>query len=259
MRHWVDLWGDHRIEHLQRKHVIGWVAEKAETPAAAREFLKALRRLMAYLVSIGEIEADPTAGVKPPKLRTVEIHTWSETEIAQYRQRHAIGTTARLALELLLGTGQRRSDVVRMGRQHRRGDLLHIVQQKTGWSGDIPISPELAGVLDALPATNLTFLVTTAGAPFSAEGFGEAFRQWCNAAELPRECSSHGLRKAACRRLAEAGASVHEIAAISGHLTRPRFNATRRRPIRPAWHGPPWPKRELQSDTREIPACQIGE
>jgi integrase len=36
---------------------------------------------------------------------------------------------------------------------------------------------------------------------------------------LPRECTFHGLRKAACRRLAEAGCTVHEIAAISGHAT----------------------------------------
>ena len=32
-------------------------------------------------------------------------------------------------------------------------------------------------------------------------------------------CTPHGLRKAACRRLAEAGASANEIMAISGHAT----------------------------------------
>jgi integrase len=48
-------------------------------------------------------------------------------------------------------------------------------------------------------------------------GFGNVFREWCNEADLPKRCSSHGLRKAACRRLAEAGCSEHEIAAISGH------------------------------------------
>jgi integrase len=31
--------------------------------------------------------------------------------------------------------------------------------------------------------------------------------------------SVHGLRKAACRRLAEAGCSANEIAAISGHAS----------------------------------------
>jgi integrase len=36
---------------------------------------------------------------------------------------------------------------------------------------------------------------------------------------LPKHCTAHGLRKAACRRLAEAGCSTHEIMAISGHVT----------------------------------------
>ena len=38
-------------------------------------------------------------------------------------------------------------------------------------------------------------------------------------ADLPRRCVTHGLRKAAARRLAEAGCSAHEIAAITGHRT----------------------------------------
>jgi integrase len=40
----------------------------------------------------------------------------------------------------------------------------------------------------------------------------------CNKARLPH-CSAHGLRKAACRRLAEAGCSANEIASISGHAS----------------------------------------
>lgn len=43
-------------------------------------------------------------------------------------------------------------------------------------------------------------------------------REWCNAADLP-ECSAHGLRKACARRLAEAGATAHEIMSVTGHKT----------------------------------------
>jgi integrase len=55
--------------------------------------------------------------------------------------------------------------------------------------------------------------------PYSGNDFSEQFRAWCDTAELPKACSPHGLRKAACRRLAEAGCSANEIAAISGHAT----------------------------------------
>ena len=175
--------------------------------------------MIAYCIGAELIEVDPTAGVKPPPQRTDGIHTWSEDEIEQYRRHHPLGSSARLALELLLGTAQRRSDIVRMGRQHLKNGAIRVVQQKTGWKGDIPIPHELAPVLEALPANNLTFLVTEAGAPFTAAGFGGKFHDWCIAAGLPPECSAHGLRKAACRRLAEAGCTVHEIAAISGHVS----------------------------------------
>lgn len=64
----------------------------------------------------------------------------------------------------------------------------------------------------------MAFLVTVHGKPYSAAGLGNAMRGWCDAAGLP-QCSSHGLRKAQARRLAEAGCSAHEIAAITGHKT----------------------------------------
>jgi integrase len=74
-------------------------------------------------------------------------------------------------------------------------------------------------VLDATPSQHLTFLVTKAGKPFYADAFTHWFKRKCQAAGLPARASAHGLRKAACRRLAEAGCSASIIAAISGHTS----------------------------------------
>jgi len=71
----------------------------------------------------------------------------------------------------------------------------------------------------ATASEHLTFLVTATGKPYGPNHFSETFREWCNAAELPKRCTAHGLRKAACRRLAEAGCSANEIASISGHAS----------------------------------------
>jgi integrase len=90
------------------------------------------------------------------------------------------------------------------------------MQQKTGARLLIKMHPELARALESVPRSNLTFLVTERGAPFSASSLSNWFGKQCRAAGLERR-TAHGLRKAACRRLAEAGASVHEIAAVSGH------------------------------------------
>jgi integrase/recombinase XerD len=81
---------------------------------------------------------------------------------------------------------------------------------------DIPVHPDLQRSLDAAPSGHLTFLVTEFGKPHSPNGFGNKFKDWCREAGLPH-CSAHGLRKAAAARLAERGATAHEIMAITGH------------------------------------------
>ena len=206
--------GDKRIALLPREVVRRLLDKK--TPAAARNWLKTLRGLLEFAVAEGFRVDNPCDQIKLPKLKTLGFHTWDETEIAQFEKRHAIGTRARLALALLLYTAQRRGDVVRMGRQHLRDGVITVRQQKTGAELEIPAHAELRSAL-AGAADNLTFLLTEKGRPFTPAGFGNWFRDRCTEAGLPKNCAAHGLRKAACRRLAEAGCTVHQIAAISGH------------------------------------------
>jgi integrase len=158
-------------------------------------------------------------GVRLKVLKSDGHHTWSEDEIAQFEAHYPIGSKARLALALGLYTAQRRGDVVRMGRQHIRGGELTIRQQKTGAPLLIPVLPELQAIIDATPIGHLTLLTTKTGKSYGANDFSEQFRKWCDDAGLPPECSFHGLRKAALTRLADAGKSVHQIAAVSGHKT----------------------------------------
>ena len=72
-------------------------------------------------------------------------------------------------------------------------------------------------MLAATSRDNLTFLVTAQGKPFTAPGFGNWFGACCRAAGLPVGFNAHGLRKAAARRLAEAGCSSKQIMAVTGH------------------------------------------
>jgi integrase len=60
-------------------------------------------------------------------------------------------------------------------------------------------------------------LTTRAGKVYRKGSFSDQFRSWCYTAGLPQHCVFHGLRKAACRRLAEVGCTSREIMAISGH------------------------------------------
>jgi integrase len=210
--------GDKRVALLQRDHVVKLLASRANTPRTANALRQSLRALMQHAVEVGLRADDPTRDVrKIPTAKGEGYHSWTESEIAQFEQRHPVGSRARLAFALLLYTGQRRSDVVRMGHQHIKDGGICVRQQKTGREVWIPVHEALASII-AEASTNLTFLLTDQSKPYTAAGFGNWFRDQCRAAGLTG-CSAHGLRKAAARRLAEAGCSTHEIAAITGHAS----------------------------------------
>jgi integrase len=64
-----------------------------------------------------------------------------------------------------------------------------------------------------------TIINTEYGKPFTVDGFSQWMRAAITAAGLPLECQPHGLRKAAGRRLAEAGCTANEIMSVLGHRT----------------------------------------
>src|SRR5262245_39410937 len=208
--------GSKPVARLERKHVKDIIGAKATTPQAANNLLKVLRVLLNHAVEIGMIASNPALGEKRYKSHGDGFHAWTENEIPRFEERHPVGSKARLAVALLLYTAQRRSDVVRMGWQHVHGDEIAVRQEKTDTPLLIPIHPELARVLAAVPKTNMTFLMNERGKPFTPAGFGNWFRARCNEAGLP-QCSAHGLRKAAATRLANAGCTTAQIKAITGH------------------------------------------
>jgi integrase len=211
--------GDRGIASLERRHVALLIEAKAGTPAAARDLLRCLRLLVRHAIKLGIRQDDPTIGIRVKMPKTEGFRTWTEDEIAAFEAEYPIGTKPRLALALLLGTALRAADVVRVGRGHvRNGAVVGVVQQKTAAPlPPIPISADLAAAINAAaPSEHVVFLVNEGGRSFTAKGFGKWFTGQCARIGL-RGLSPHGLRKAACRRLAEAGCSANEIAAVSGH------------------------------------------
>jgi len=207
---------------MQARHVRDLRNELKDKPGAANQRLKALKALFAWACEDEPAFApqNPTLGVKKIKYASTGHHSWTDDEIKQYRDRHPVGSKARLALDLLLYTGGRREDAVRLGPQHVRTGRVRFTQAKNEHRKpieiDIPPHPDLLSTIAATPSKHLTFLITDYGKPFTPAGFGNAMRDWCDQANL-HHCSAHGLRKACATALAEAGATAHEIAAVTGH------------------------------------------
>jgi integrase len=215
--------GGRRTMLLTREHTQRIINEKSSTPFAQRNLLNTLRAMFGWAAAEGRIPDDPTLGVSRMKVKTTGYTTWSESDIERLEAAHPIGTKERLAVALILYTGLRRSDVVNIGRQHVHNGLLTISQIKTDGSEEahleIPMHPKLRQIIEETPTVGVkTFLVTHFGKPYTAPGFGNWFRELCDAAGCC-DISAHGGRKATARRLAEIGCSANQIAAITGHAS----------------------------------------
>jgi enterobacteria phage integrase len=213
----LEQHGHRRVDQMARAHVDVVIGGMADKPGAGIILLKRIRTLIRYAMALGWTDRDPTAGVKAYKSN--EIHTWNESEIATFEKHWPEGSRERLAFSLLLYTGQRGSDVHRMLWADIAADTIRVAQRKTATKLIIPIHDDLQRGLAMANRGDASILVTAYGQPFTVKGFGNMISTAIREAGLPARCKAHGLRKAAARRLAEAGCSASEIAAITGHKT----------------------------------------
>lgn len=173
--------------------------------------------LMTFAVKRGFRADNPMLLVDKVEHDRKGYETWEETDIAMFRAYWEIGTTQRLAFEILLNTGLRVSDAVRLGPQHLKDGFHTIVTQKTKKEVSIPLHPDLRPVLAAIEDKHLTYLATRQGRSRSSKAFTNYVIDAAKDAGLPPHRSAHGLRKAICIRLAEVGCTPYQIMAITGH------------------------------------------
>ena len=201
---------------------------KLAFPEAANSRVKAVRAVFKWAIRKKGPDGNPLASLNPardvPYLKSNNpsgYHTWTLNEVRRFEGRHAIGSKARLALALLLFTGQRRSDITRLGRQHAREGKITFTQFKGRNSKPkrlvLPILPVLQRIIDASPCGEMTYLVNDLGRQFTDGGFGNWFRDRCVEANVRGR--AHGLRKAGATIAANKGATAHQLMAIFGWNT----------------------------------------
>ena len=102
-----------------------------KTPAAANQWLVAMKDLMAYAVKRKAIGGNPAVGIaKRASANPDGHHTWTLEQVKQFRAKHAVGTRVRLAFELMVQLALRRSDVIRLGPPDVRSGVLRYTQYK---------------------------------------------------------------------------------------------------------------------------------
>jgi integrase len=218
--------GDRRFATMEPRHIAELRDEKAALPEAANARVKALRQLFAWACDRENALATQNPALVVGYLKSNNpggFPAWTEDDVARYEARHPVGTKARLALDLFLYTGVRRSDVVTLGPQMERDGKLLFTEQKgkeqTLKTHALPILPPLRASIDATAAGHLVYLATEFGKPYSVKGFGNWFKRRCREAGVTKELSAHGLRKLSAQRCAEAGATEQQLMALFGWTT----------------------------------------
>lgn len=211
---WIkEKWGDLPVCEIDREAIIEARNGLKSKPRTADYLVAVIRRLLTFAVDRPRqfgLSANPALQIE--RIFTTEGYSaWPDPVIAEATGR----AYPELAKVVLLGlyTGQRGQDCVRMLWSHYDGSGIEVAQEKTGKRLWIPAHKELRAVLDRMPRTAAVICVNRQGKPWKLDHLRHEIR------DLMRPVgrfSFHGLRKAAAKRMAEAGCSAHQISAITG-------------------------------------------
>jgi Phage integrase family. len=215
-----DKIGHIEPRRIERQHVIQWRDTWArKSPHKANYRLRVLRILMERAIDYGLLPTggNPAKGVSEVKYAKIERQPWTETLVTDARA--VADDRTRLLFELLLGTGQRIGDVLKMRWSDFDGEAISVRQGKTKARLWIPVPQMLLEVLTRAPRRSVFILTNQAGTgPWSYRGAHDAVMK------LRREIGAeafdiHSLRYTATAELARVGLDDDQIMAITGHKT----------------------------------------
>ena len=228
--HVMKTAGHEPISKITSKAIEAGKDRRGHTPAQARNYLDAMRGLFRWAKKADHVKTDPTMGVDNPiKKKGRGFAAWTEADVEAYQKKYPIGTRQRVWLDLLLYTGPRRGDAVKLGKQHLQTLFDPLTKQqvlviafRTEKGGEqvevtIPVLPVLWETLKAGPCGDLAFICGERGQPLVKETFGNMFSAAARAAGIKK--SAHGVRKIAATTCANNGASVHQLMSIFGWKT----------------------------------------
>ena len=111
-----------------------------------------------------------------PKLKGGEGYEpwpWEMIELAREHLRSDLWRGAALALY----TGQRMGDALGMRWDHVSGNIVTVAQEKTRKRVAVPLHEDLRKILAEVPKTAVTILTSTAGTPWTKDGFKTSWQK----------------------------------------------------------------------------------
>lgn len=226
----AERYGHASRESLAKRHI-----EKdleRFTGHVRNNHLKTWRGFCAWMVDHDKLATNPSDGIKKSKLPKSDGHPpWSDEQIATFRAYWPLCSMERLTFELILWTGARISDAIRLGPGNVDKDgWLSYIQKKTSAPVEVPFTRELPdfadgfvgdlallhAAIDASAQRHMTYIHTRHGASKSSKSISQWFSAKAQKAGVFQR-TAHGLRKTRAEKLFEAGASMGQGQAWTGH------------------------------------------
>jgi integrase len=161
-----------------------------------------------------DLGADPTHGIKRVHVGSREHEPWPQELIGRFMAKAS--PSLGFAVRLALGTGLRRSDLVKLRWDDLKGDHFEVIQQKTGEPVLVGCTAEMLAELATMPRVADTIIVGERGNPVTAASLSRMIRRQLRAMGVTGY-SIHGLRKNAGNEIADAGGTEREIMIRLGH------------------------------------------
>jgi integrase len=214
-------WGPCPISGLTdrefRKDVLAWRDAIAErTPREADNLVSAIARVLAFALDRGEIAANILDKVRRVYHSDRADKIWLPDHVASFTKVASVEMCQ--AMLVALHSGQRQGDLRRLAWSAYDGNRLTLRQGKTGAEVSVKCTRALKQLLDDMAQTKRgpLILTTATGRAWSKRYFAECWHEASEAAGI-KDLHFHDLRGTAITMLAEAGATVPEIAAVTGH------------------------------------------
>ena len=217
----LPAFGAKRLDRIAPVEVRRWFDDFSRAaPGNANNGLKLLRAILNLAVARGHLETNPARGIAPNR-RPRMTRFLSRDEIARlYRglDRHASGRCAAQVdiVRLLLLTGCRRNEIVRLRWTEVRDDTLVLEDSKTG-PRTVPLGSRARAILDGRPRGESPFVFPSPCDP--SRPYGDHLSLWYRVRKEAgiEDVRLHDLRHTHASHAVMNGVPVPVVSRMLGH------------------------------------------
>jgi integrase len=235
-REFLPHWRHRPIDSIRRRDILELLDKIADRSSSRRanRYLALLKKLFAWCVERGYVEASPASGIKPPGREVSRDRVLSDDELRLiWRCCEKAGWPFGDLFRLLILTAQRLGEVSAMRWQDvdpSKGTWIvpaHIA--KNGVANEVPLSPAAIDLLSGVPKLGRDGYVFPAlnGSGRPVSGFSKAKARLDKAIEAELVANGgvvspwrlHDLRRSAASGMAQLGIAPHVIEKVLNHIS----------------------------------------